>query len=131
MTEIRTSPCNACPYRCDVPSGVWAASEYDKLRDYDAPTPFQPAAGFSCHATPELDCHGWAVVGSNRPGHDLLALRLHPPTNGIPEPVVPLFASHCEAANHGQADVEHPGAEAIAAVERLVRKHPRLTGSDR
>lgn len=56
----------ACPYRKDVPSGVWDASEYDKLPAYDAPTAEQPFAPFACHATPEKLCHGWAVCHSNR-----------------------------------------------------------------
>lgn len=125
MTEIRTAPCSACPYRCDVPSGVWAAEEYDKLRLFDAPTPFQPARGFMCHATPDHFCHGWAVVHEAHSGHELLALRFAgaPP---IPEPTVPLFSSGCEAANHGQRDVNEPTDAAREVAARLVRKYERL-----
>ena len=84
------------------------AVEYEKLRDYDEPTGYQPFAVFACHATPEHLCHGWAVVHSNR-GHeyDLLALRLHG-NPSIPEAAVPLFDSGNEAADHGQADNEAP-----------------------
>jgi hypothetical protein len=28
-------PCASCPYRKDVPSGIWAAHEYTKLLAYD------------------------------------------------------------------------------------------------
>lgn len=126
MSEIRSNPCSACPYRCDVPSGVWAADEYDKLRSYDNPTGDQPFAVFACHATPEHLCNGWAVVHSNR-GHeyDLLALRLHgdPP---IPETTVELWASGNIAADHGQADIAHPTVEARQTAARLTRKFPRL-----
>lgn len=126
MTEIRSMPCSACPYRLDVPSGLWAAHEYDKLRGYDETTGNQPMAVFSCHATPEALCHGWAVCHSNR-GHeyDLLALRIHgsPP---VPEAGVPLFASGNEAADWGQEDVDDPSDEAKDAVARLMRKYPRL-----
>lgn len=79
-----------------------------------------------CHATPEHLCHGWVVVHTSRGHeHDLLALRMigYP---DIPEPTVDLFASGNEAADHGQAEVETPSAEATSAVERLTRKYPRL-----
>ena len=126
MSDIRSQPCSACPYRCDVPSGVWAAHEYDKLRPYDEPTMDQPFAPFMCHATPEHFCNGWAVVHSNR-GHEneLLALRLrgNPP---IPELATEMWASGNAAADHGQADVGDPTPEAMATVAKLLRKYPRL-----
>lgn len=39
MSAARREPCSACPYRVDVPAGVWAREEYDKLDPYDLPTP--------------------------------------------------------------------------------------------
>nr|WP_280343300.1 DUF6283 family protein [Nocardia neocaledoniensis] len=30
-------PCVSCPYRRDVPSGVWDFGEYEKLRGYVPP----------------------------------------------------------------------------------------------
>lgn len=110
---------------------MWAANEYDKLADYDAPTGLQPTAAFACHATPEHLCHGWAVVHSNR-GNDceLLALRIAEVIADalieIPEPFVPLFASGTEAAEHGKRDIEHPDEEAIAMAARLQDKYERL-----
>jgi hypothetical protein len=104
---------------------VWSAAEYDKLRDYDAPTYAQPTAAFSCHATPEHLCNGWAVVG----GYDLLAIRLlelRGPV-AIPAESVPLFATGNEAADHGQRDIDNPSPEACAAVERLMGKYDRLS----
>lgn len=126
MDTVRSQPCSACPYRQDVPSGVWSAHEYDKLRDYDKPTGEQPFEAFACHATPEHLCHGWAVVHTTRGNeYDLLALRIHGYPD-IPDAGVPLFASGNEAADHGQADIEQPSEEAIAAVEKLSRKYDRL-----
>jgi Family of unknown function (DUF6283) len=126
VTEVRSNPCSACPYRCDVPSGVWEHHEYEKLREYDNITPDQPFAPFMCHATPEHLCSGWAVVHTSR-GHefDLLALRMigYP---DIPVPTVALFPSGNEAADHGQAEIEAPSTEALEAVDRLLRKYPRL-----
>jgi hypothetical protein len=125
--EVRKEPCSSCPYRKDVPSGVWAAHEYDKLVEYDKPTAEQPPVPFGCHATPEYYCYGWAVVHSNR-GHDreLFALRVYAPGVEIPEPAVPLFSSGAEAAEHGKADIEEPSVEAKAVARRLVRKYDRL-----
>ena len=122
---IRPTPCEACPYRRDVPSGLWEAHEYEKLRAYDAPTWGQPAAPFACHAAPGSLCHGWAVVHESR-GHEfaLLALRLR--TAVVPPAVVPLFGSGAEAADHGERDVEDPGPEARRAMVRLMGRHPRL-----
>jgi len=127
VTKVRAMPCEACPYRRDVPSGLWQEHEYDKLVDYDAPTGEQPFATFACHASPEAHCHGWAVVHMNR-GHEneLLALRVSPPDGGIPQEVVPLFDSGEEAAEHGKADLEEPSEEAWIAMDRLMKKHPRL-----
>lgn len=131
MTAVRSQPCSACPYRRDVPSGVWVADEYIKLVQYDQPTPEQPLRTFACHATPEHHCHGWAVVHSSR-GHefDLLALRFAPPEGGIPEPGVPLFASGTEAAQHGLRDVDAPSPAAEDTVGRLLRKYDHIMGAD-
>lgn len=127
MSAIRGEPCSACPYRCDVPSGVWATEEYDKLPPYDAETFNQPTAAFACHATPDHLCHGWAVVH----GWDLLGLRLyaanHPDVDcTLPRQVVPLFASGREAAEHGKRDIDGPSSGALRTQTRLIRKHPRL-----
>lgn len=123
----RKTPCPACPYRRDVPSGVWAAEEYDKLRRYDAPTAEQPPQAFSCHATPERLCHGWAVVHSSR-GHEfaLLALRFMFHDAQIPAgPAVPMFSSGAEAADHGQSDIDAPSPQAKTAIGTLLR-YPRI-----
>jgi hypothetical protein len=117
----RKTPCPACPYRRDVPSGVWAPEEYDKLRRYDAPTADQPTAAFLCHATIEHLCHGWAVVHSQR-GHpfDLLALRRMLHDAKVPEvAAVPLFSSGNEAADHGQREVCSPSPAAEEAMAKL------------
>jgi hypothetical protein len=127
MTEVRVKACGACPYRRDVPSGVWASPEYDKLRGYDAPTTEQPPVGFACHASPEFHCHGWAVCHTSRGHeHDLLALRFDRPAGGVPAPSEPLFASAAEAADHGQRDVADPGDDAVATIAKLTRRHGRL-----
>jgi hypothetical protein len=131
VIAVRSMPCTSCPYRRDVPSGLWAAHEYDKLVDYDNPTADQPMAIFMCHATPEAFCHGWAVCHTSRGNRfDLLALRISHLMGRwdgeMPAAGVPLFASGAEAAAHGKAEIESPSPEAKAHVARLTRKYPRL-----
>lgn len=125
MKRVRTQPCEACPYRRDVPSGLWAEEEYAKLEAYDAPTAEQPFATFQCHATPEFYCHGWAVVHTTR-GHeyDLLALRFA--GCDAPAAAVPLFESGTEAAEHGRRDVQKPTRRAKQAIDKLQARYPRL-----
>lgn len=105
-TTVRLSPCPSCPYRRDVPSGIWAPSEYAKLPLYDLSTEEQAEVGafapFYCHATPDFLCAGWAGC------HDMaenLAMRLHhrtidPAVYDYVSPV-PLFSSGAQAAAHG------------------------------
>ena len=133
--RVRRAACPSCPYRLDVPSGVWHPDEYAKLPPYDEPTAEQPLAAFCCHASPDEFCHGWAVVGSSRGAEfDLLALRLATIVAGqrieVPAPSVPLFASGAEAAAHGLADVLAPGDDADRVRDRLVRAYPRLRPED-
>jgi len=126
--EIRKEACSSCPYRCDVPSGIWAAETYDMLRPYDKPTGEQPFAVFACHATPTKLCHGWAVTHSGR-GHEfeLLALRLHGlGPQDVPQSDQIFFGSGNEAADHGCRDLSEPSSEAQEAVDKLLRRHERL-----
>ena len=127
MSQCRPTPCEACPYRQDVPSGVWAHHEYEKLRQYDQPTGAQPFAVFACHANPEFLCNGWVLVHESR-GHEneLLALRMWPMEGPMPRAIVPLFESGNDAADHGQRDLEAPQLDAVQIQERLLRRHPRL-----
>jgi len=133
MTAVRREPCSACPYRQDVPSGVWQSHEYEKLRPYDKPTAEQPFSTFACHATPDHHCHGWAVVHTSRGNEfDLLALRIAAINDyiEIPEAAVPLFDSGNDAADHGQADIDDPSPAARATIDRLTRKYPRIRGGN-
>lgn len=124
---IRKAPCEACPYRRDVPSGVWHPEEYDKLRLYDADTALQPSGAFRCHSTPEQYCHGWAMVHGPDELLSLRFARMRREWDGeVPESRGDLFASGNEAADHGQADVECPSEDAIRFTMRLLGKHERL-----
>lgn len=124
---VAKAPCKSCPYRKDVPSGVWDASEYDRLTDYDGEIIEQLMAGgrglFMCHQRDGCLCAGW--LATHGPDN-LLALRLN--ASEVKDEVwgyrspVPVFASGSEAAAHGKKDIQEPGGRAQRAINRLVRK---------
>lgn len=125
-------PCESCPYRRDVPSGIWDRSEYEKLRAYDEDTGSQPLGLFQCHqndgdSEKARMCAGWVGVH----GGELLALRLAAVTGAAtPEAVqaayayvspVPLFNSGNEAADHGQTEITAPSEDAQRAIDKITR----------
>lgn len=127
--RLRREPCEACPYRCDVPPAVWEADEYEKLVAYDAETFDQPFAAFACHASPSQLCHGWAVVHTRRgQSYDLLALRICGLSVAEVDEhatALPLFASGADAAAHGRSE---PTDDTHDMIDRLQLKHRRLRG---
>ena len=124
--KVRSRPCASCPYRRDVPSGIWEAFEYDKLPAYDGDTAEQILARatglFHCHSQPENLCAGW--VGC----HDMTqsfavcfnSARVDPAIYDYVSPV-PLFASGAEAAAHGKRDLPRPGPEARRKMRQLLQ----------
>jgi hypothetical protein len=129
MTEQaapRPRPCASCPYRRNVPSGVWDASEYEKLPEYDKDMGDQPAAVFFCHQKDGSVCSGW--LGYHDPA-DLLAVRLGVMSGRLDVSCidyhtdVPLFASGAEAAEHGAREILAPGARAQETIRKVARKH--------
>lgn len=126
-------PCGSCPYRRDVPSGVWDETEYAKLPEYDLETAYQPPGAFFCHQQDGRLCAGWVAV------HDMdncLGIRLllslrrdvtDEERNSIIDysTDVPLFDSGAEAAAHGQRDLLRPGGDAVRIIGRLTRKIDR------
>jgi hypothetical protein len=125
-------PCASCPYRRDVPSGVWAETEYAKLPEYDAETAYQPPGVFMCHQQDGRMCAGWTATHDME---DSLAFRLAAMTGDLPaehveavldyQTDVPLFGSGAEAAEHGLRDLREPGIPARQMVERLRRSQDR------
>lgn len=121
------APCKSCPYRQDVPPGVWAAEEYEKLPGYDGEMIDQITAGatglFMCHQRDGNLCAGWvAAHGSD----NLLALRLSArkvkdEVWGYKSPI-PVFSSGQEACDHGKSGIEKPDTRAKRMIDRLVRK---------
>lgn len=126
------NPCGSCPYRRDVPSGVWDASEYDKLPAYDEPTWAQPHGAFFCHQQNGRLCAGW--VGC----HDMnesMGLRMAVIVGVLDrndaeaaldyECPVPLWASGAKAAKHGMREIDTPGEKAARTMDKLVRRRAR------
>jgi len=118
----RPRPCASCPYRCSVPSGVWDASEYDKLPEYDKETWDQPTAVFHCHQNDGSVCSGWLGYGDPT---NLLAVRLGlssgklDPSCADYETEVPLFPSGHAAAEHGKREINGPSAEAWEVIRKV------------
>ena len=132
MRTPKRYPCASCPYRRDVPSGVWAPEEYLKLPEYDRPTSEQPVGVFYCHQDDERICSGWA---GTHDGVNLLALRFAVGLGTMtPEevdatidyaPPVPLFDSGAEACQHGLKDLREPSAEARKTVAKIETRRTR------
>jgi len=119
-------PCGSCPYRRDVPSGIWTQHEYDKLPAYDADFPFQPQARFDCHQRDGNLCGGWLACHG---AENLLSLRLLAVIK--PERLdpavfdystdVPVFASGSEARAHGIREIAKPKRRARKMVRGLMK----------
>jgi hypothetical protein len=125
-------PCGSCPYRQDVPSGVWDEGEYDKLPEYDEPTGNQPIGVFMCHQADGRVCAGWAGC------HDMeenLAVRLSVATGRMDdktyealldyETPTPLWETGGEAASHGVENLFDPDEDAQRVMDKLRSKRER------
>jgi len=126
----RKRPCASCPYRQNVPSGVWHPEEYLKLPEYDGEIHEQvqheqALKEFHCHQGDGTVCSGW--LGHREPT-DLLAVRLGiargslDPSCATYTTEVPLFPSGRAAAEHGMREVEAPSDEAVEVIEKISRK---------
>lgn len=118
-------PCGTCPYRQDVPSGIWDPSEYAKLPRFDGTIADQlllGAAGlFMCHQRDGCLCGGWLATHGPE---NLLALRMSKvdPSTWDYDPPTPVWSSGAEAAAHGMRDVHKPGVAAKRKMKGLARK---------
>lgn len=122
-------PCGSCPYRRDVPSGVWAEEEYAKLPRFDQLTWQQPPAAFFCHQQDGRLCAGW--VGCHDMdesmglrfalAHELITSEDFVAALEYVSPV-PLWDSGAEAAAHGMAAIENPDAKARRTIDKLTQR---------
>src|SRR3954470_1603415 len=126
--EPAKNPCGSCPYRQDVPAGVWAEEEYAKLPAYDEPETFmQPIGLFHCHQQDGRLCAGW--VGCHDMEHNF-ALRVNARflSPKVIDAIlgyqtkVPLFGSGQEAADHGRSGIENPDLRARKTVAKIISK---------
>lgn len=121
----RRTPCASCPYRQNVPSGIWSGDEYDKLARYDGEMGEQTSiAVFRCHQGAGDVCSGW--LGHRDPA-DMLAVRIGiirgdlDPSCGEYTTDAPLFPTGAEAAAHGCHDIAAPSERAHQAIAKIVR----------
>ena len=121
--SVAKIPCGSCPYRCDVPSGLWHRDEYENLPGYDGQTWEQSPNLFLCHQRDGNLCAGWLACHDPR---ELLALRLHArevnPAVFAYETDTPVFKSGADAARHGMREVAAPGPRASRMIAGLNRK---------
>ncbi len=124
--DCAKAPCKSCPYRQDVPSGVWSADEYEKLPAFDGDIGDQLAKGgttlFMCHRKDGKLCAGW--IGTHG-ADNLFAMRLNgarvrPAVWDYKSPV-PLFLSGQAACDHGKRDIDAVGPAADRMIRRLLR----------
>lgn len=126
------NPCGSCPYRQDVPSGVWVREEYEKLPQYDGETMSQPFGVFMCHQQDGHLCAGW--VGCHDMTQNLglrmaagsgnLSIKEFDKTLDYVSPV-PLWSSGREAHDHGIADVDEPSDKAVKIIDKVGTKLSR------
>lgn len=121
----RKTPCASCPYRKDVPSGVWHEEEYLKLELYDGETYEQQSiATFYCHQGNGCVCSGWLA---HRDPNELLAVRVGLARGHLDPSVmdytstVPLFETGAAAAAHGIADIDAPSWKAIETTRKVAK----------
>jgi hypothetical protein len=124
---VMPAPCKSCPYRKDVPSGVWHEDVYDMLPSYDGEILDQFVNGgtalFLCHQQDGCLCAGWLATHG---GDNLVALRLH--GGEVKDEVwsyqtpIPVFASGQEARDHGMREIDRPGDRANRTMTRLAKK---------
>jgi len=123
MLATNKNPCTTCPYRRDVPAGVWTAEEYAKLREYDDES--NPAlAVFLCHQSNVVGvataCKGWVMVHQ-----ESVAVRLGcvlgqlDPATCFAETEIPLHESGVAAADFGEQGVKRPGRKALKVIGKL------------
>lgn len=124
--HVAPRPCESCPYRRDVPSGVWAAEEYEKLIGYDEDVQSEFST-FHCHqenATGiDTVCRGWLTVARESVGARLAVLDGRvTDEQRYAEPLVPLWPTGRAAAEHGLDEIKRPSERALAMMAKLTRR---------
>lgn len=127
---VAKAPCGSCPYRRDVPSGIWERVEYDKLPKYDGEIIDQMMADatglFLCHQQDGNLCAGWLACHRS---DNLAAMRLHAaevdPMVWSYETACPLWSSGAEARAHGIKDIAEPSAAARKKIDGLMSRQNR------
>lgn len=128
--NVLNSPCSSCPYRKDIPTGVWHASEYEKLRLYDDTAQNQAFIPFHCHQEPEIGkptlCRGWLSVHCESAAVRILGMQGNVTEEQVyAEVKEPLYKSGNEAADAGLKGIKRPSKKARKIVERLIKKGGR------
>jgi len=127
--KVPAQGCPTCPYLRATPPGIWDASEYEKLAEYDEqPGQLPVLAAFHCHqenATGQATvCRGWLSVHRGAVAVRLACARgalQASQVQALPEEPQ-YYATGAEAAAAGLAGVEYPGDDARKKIAGLVRR---------
>lgn len=119
------NPCPTCPYRRDVPSGVWAEQEYVRLKEFDDQ---RKISAFLCHnggSDPKTNrtlCRGWVEVHNQNWGVRLALCQVEWNDANSKPTKVPLYKSGAQAMKAGLRKLNQPSREARAICDKLARK---------
>lgn len=135
MIEVKPEPCQTCPYRKDVPSGVWSEEEYEKLRGYDEPDFLAASLDFFlCHQSTvagcAIACKGWLTVQSDSIAVRLALARGELTLEDCAPPKVALHESGNAAADFGERDLKRPKRKALQVIRKLERTGKFVKGDD-
>jgi hypothetical protein len=122
------NPCATCPYRKDVPSGVWAKEEYDKLPNWDN---IMGRGVFLCHngsadTKGKVLCRGWMEVHEQNIFVRLAMAQTKFNDANIKPTKVPLYKSGAAARKAGLRDLNRPNLKAMAAVAKIEQRRAKL-----
>ena len=125
--KVHKKACDTCPYLKSTPPGVWSASEYEKLREFDLdPEHGGPIATvFHCHqenATGEpTACRGWLSVHKNSIPVRMAQLKGQIDPEDVPLEKEPqYYLTGTEACLAGLSGVDRPSIEARLKIARLI-----------
>lgn len=124
--HVAPRPCGTCPYRRDTPPGIWDASEYRKLADYDYhPGEVGPLSTFRCHQQTATGvptaCRGWLTVHADSHAVRLAVVQGQVTLDEVAAEVdVDLYESGAEACTAGLAGIDQPSPLARRKIAKLI-----------
>lgn len=121
--KCNPNPCSTCPYRRDVPSGIWDREEYEKLPQWDHEMAF--AGTFLCHTDPAAICRGWMEVHERNMSVRLAMFRVEWTEANRKPTKIPLYRSGLAAMRAGLRALARPSGDAKKAITSILERRER------